>query len=132
MNNKPKHFLIFKIIGFIGMIIFIIGLILMIKGFGNFESNNYLIGMILFPLGFFVGCSCLIIGFKPEISKIRNKTIKYIQEENKEDIKDITTTTVEIISEAIDEVTKETMYCKHCGKIIEIDSKFCKHCGKNV
>lgn len=116
MNNKPKHFLIFKIIGFIGIIIFIIGLILMITGFGNFESNNYLIGMILFPLGFFVGCSCLIIGFKPEISKIRNKTIKYIQEENKEDIKDITTTTVEIISEAIDEVIKGTMYCKHCGK----------------
>ena len=117
MNNKPKHFLIFKIIGFIGIIIFIIGLILMIiTGFGNFESNKYLIGMILFPLGFFVGCSCLLIGFKPEISKIRNKTIKYIQEENKEDIKDITTTTVEIISEAIDEVTKGTMYCKYCGK----------------
>lgn len=116
MNNKPKHFLIFKIIGFIGIIIFIIGLILMITGFRNFESNKYLIGMILFPLVFLVGCSCLIIGFKPEISKIRNKTIKYIQEENKEDIKDITTTTVEIILEAIDEVTKGTMYCKHCGK----------------
>lgn len=23
------------------------------------------------------------------------------------------------------------MYCKHCGKIIESDSKFCQHCGKS-
>ena len=23
------------------------------------------------------------------------------------------------------------MYCKHCGKIIESDSKFCNHCGKS-
>ena len=21
------------------------------------------------------------------------------------------------------------MYCKHCGKEIDVDSKFCKHCG---
>ena len=22
------------------------------------------------------------------------------------------------------------MYCKHCGKSIDADSKFCNHCGK--
>jgi hypothetical protein len=25
-----------------------------------------------------------------------------------------------------------TMYCKHCGKQIEIDSKFCRYCGGNL
>lgn len=23
------------------------------------------------------------------------------------------------------------MYCKHCGKIIDSDSRFCNHCGKS-
>ena len=22
-------------------------------------------------------------------------------------------------------------YCRHCGKLIDIDSSFCTHCGKN-
>ena len=26
----------------------------------------------------------------------------------------------------------ELMYCKHCGKRIEVDSTFCKYCGKRV
>ena len=26
----------------------------------------------------------------------------------------------------------EMMYCKHCGKRIEVDSTFCKYCGKRV
>ena len=25
---------------------------------------------------------------------------------------------------------KESMFCKHCGTQIDIDSKFCKKCGK--
>lgn len=25
---------------------------------------------------------------------------------------------------------EETMFCKHCGTPIDIDSKFCKKCGK--
>ena len=37
--NKPKHFLIFKIIGFASMLIALAGLVLLIMGFGDFEHN---------------------------------------------------------------------------------------------
>ena len=80
-----------------------------------------------------------MIGFRPEMAKLSTKTAKYIQEENKEDLKEIVTTTAEIHSEAVTVTTKaikeglkDTMYCKHCGKEVDIDSKFCKHCGGNL
>lgn len=40
--------------------------------------------------------------------------------------KDAITTTVSAIKKGI----KDNIYCKYCGKEIDIDSKFCKHCGK--
>ncbi len=40
--------------------------------------------------------------------------------------KDAITTTVGAIKKGI----KDTVYCKHCGELIDKDSKFCKHCGK--
>ena len=40
-NEKPKFFLIFKIIGFIALGIGIFGFIKLITGFGDFDSNNY-------------------------------------------------------------------------------------------
>ena len=40
--------------------------------------------------------------------------------------KDAITTTVGAIKKGI----KSNIYCKHCGKDIDADSKFCKHCGK--
>ena len=35
-------------------------------------------------------------------------------------------------TKAIKEGLKDTMYCKHCGKEVDVDSKFCKHCGGNL
>ncbi len=40
--------------------------------------------------------------------------------------KDAITTTVGAIKKGI----KDTIYCKHCGELIDKDSKFCKYCGK--
>lgn len=38
---------------------------------------------------------------------------------------------IEITTNAIKEgLTKSKIYCKHCGKLIDDDSKFCKSCGK--
>lgn len=38
---------------------------------------------------------------------------------------------IEIKTRAIkDGLTKNIMYCKHCGAAIDEDSKFCKACGK--
>ena len=38
---------------------------------------------------------------------------------------------IEITTNAIKEgLTRSKIYCKHCGKLIDEDSKFCKLCGK--
>lgn len=133
--NKPKQFLIFKIIGFIGIIIAFIGIVLLINGFGNFENNNFIIGGFMMTFGLFIGLVCLINGFKPELSKLSIKSTKYIQEQNKDEIKDIVDTTVDISIDSIERVVEtikdeEQIYCKHCGALIDVDSKFCKKCGK--
>ncbi len=136
-NKKPGHLVVFKIIGFIGIAVGIFGFILSMVGFGDFESNNFMIGGFLGCFGIFVGVSGLAIGFKPDIARMSTKTARYIQQENKEELKDIVKTSAEISSDAITTVTKavkdglnDTVYCKHCGSKIAADSKFCKSCGK--
>ncbi len=67
------------------------------------------------------------------------KAAKYMMDESKDDIRDISTnmadatkdgieTTVRAIKKGITE--DEDTYCKHCGSKIDNDSKFCKNCGK--
>ena len=136
-NNKPKYFIIFKIVGFIGIILAIAGFVLTFVGFGDFESNNFMIGGLMATFGLFIGVSGLVIGFRPEITKASTQSIKYIQQENKEDLKDIASTAVEITSEAITKTATaiktgldDKMFCKHCGEKIDSDSKFCNKCGK--
>jgi hypothetical protein len=136
-NNKPKHFLVFKIIGFIGITLAIIGFILTFTGFGDFDSNNFIIGGFMATFGLFIGISCLMIGFRPEITKMSAKSAKYIQQENKEDFRDIASNTAEIASEAITKTTTaikkgldDKIFCKYCGEKIDSDSKFCNKCGK--
>ena len=136
-NNKPKYFIIFKILGFIGIILAIAGFVLTFVGFGDFESNNFMIGGLMATFGLFIGVSGLVIGFRPEITKASTQSIKYIQQENKEDLKDIASTAVEITSEAITKTATaiktgldDKMFCKHCGEKIDSDSKFCNKCGK--
>lgn len=132
-------FLILKIVGVIGVLVFIIGIFKLINGFGDFETNDFLVGSFMMPIGAFIGFSGLMFGFKPEISKMTIKSVKYIQEENKDTLKEMTQTSTEIYSEAVTTITKainkglrETMYCKYCGNEIEVDSKFCKHCGEKL
>lgn len=136
-NNKPKHFLIFKIVGFTGIFLAIIGFILIFVGFGDFESNNFIIGGFMTTFGLFIGVSCLAIGFRPEITKILTQSTKYIQQENKEDLKDIANNTADITSEAITKTAtaikkglNDKIFCKYCGEKIDSDSKFCNKCGK--
>ena len=136
-NNKPKHFIILKIIGIFLILVAVYGLVLIFTGFGDFESNKFMIGIMLTPFAFVGGITCTVMGFKPEIAKMHSKSFKYIQEENKEDLKEIANTYSDITKEAVNTITKavidgknQTMYCKHCGKEIDKDSKFCSHCGK--
>ena len=137
MSNKPKHFLVFKIVGIIGILAAVAGVILIITGFGNLENNNFMIGAMLMPIGAFAGFSGILVGFGPEIAKAKAKTARYIQEENKEDLAAIASTGAEIMSDAVkttvgavNEGMRKTIFCKHCGKEIDSDSKFCQECGK--
>ena len=96
-----------------------------------------MIGGLLVSFGFMIAFVGLALGFRPEIAKLKTKTAKYIQEENKDDLTDIASNTADITSDAITKTTKaikkginDTMFCKHCGSEIDADSKFCKKCGK--
>lgn len=138
-NKKPKHFLVLKIIGFICIAVAIAGAILSFTGFGNFETNNFMIGGILMCFGMFIGTLCLATGFRPEISKLSAKSERYIINNNKEELTDITNTSADIVDDAISQTARavkrgltqnESMFCKHCGAQIDIDSKFCNKCGK--
>lgn len=106
--------------------------------------------------------------FSPKLrAKMMGKQIKatkYMMDENKENLTDITTTAgnifvqsgenildenedtlkdmatrtaniskdgIEITARAIRKgITEDELYCKHCGEVIDADSKFCKKCGK--
>ena len=136
-NKKPKHLLILKILGFVFVTIGIIGIVLSVKGFGDFSNNNFMIGGMMTCFGFFAGFTCLTFGFLPQMSRMSVKTTKYIQQENKEDLTEIANTNADIQSDAITMKTKalkkglkDTMFCKHCGAEIDADSKFCNRCGK--
>ena len=137
MENKPKLFILFKILGLIGVVVSIVAIVLVFTGFGDFESNNFMIGGFLLPVGVFLGVAGLTLGFKPEITKMSLKSKKYIQQENKEDLKDIANTSAKISSEAITTITKavkegakDKKFCKYCGAEIDGDSVFCSKCGK--
>ena len=138
MDKKPGYLLACKIFGFIAIIVGIVGLVLTFLGFGNFENNNFMIGAFLATFGFFAGLSLLFIGFKPEIVKMKTKTHKYIQNENKKDFKDIAQSGAEIIREPVktiaqsikEGVSEDSVHCKRCGAKIDSDSKFCSECGE--
>ena len=137
--NRPKHFWIFKMIGVVGAILAVSGIVLTISGFGDFESNNFMIGAFVAVIGFMMAALGITIGFGPEIAKARAKTLRYIQEENKEDLTAIANNSAEIMSEAVSKTAnavangaQKTMFCKHCGASIDADSTFCSSCGKEL
>ena len=128
--------LVLKIIGIIGIVVGIVGFVISAQGFGDFESNNFMIGGIMGCVGIFVGLSCLIYGFMPQIMKVQLNTVRNIQEQNKELLKDIADTNAEITSDAVTKTASAVMrgledkvFCKHCGAQIDADSKFCSSCG---
>lgn len=65
-------------------------------------------------------------------------TKKKIIDENEDNLRDLSTKTANIHKDGItttvkaikDGIVGNTVYCKHCGSVIDADSKFCKSCGK--
>lgn len=134
--KKPIHYLVFKILAAVFLVVTVVGLILLFTGFGDFETDNYLYGIFILPVGFGGMMSFAFLGFKPEIAKMSARSARYIQEQNKEDLQGLASTGAEIHSEAVKttaravkEVLSDTKYCKHCGAKIDEDSRFCKECG---
>ncbi len=137
MENKPKYLKKFKILGYLCIVIAVVGLVLSIIGLTEFQSAFFMVGGIMFCVGIFAGIVLLSVAYKPEVAKLKTKMDKYIQEENKEDLTDIASTSADIKSEAITKTVKaikkgikNTKFCKHCGEEIDADSKFCSKCGK--
>lgn len=139
MNKKPTHFHIFKLVGVVGVITAVVGIVLAISGFGDFETNNFMIGGLLTVIGMMATAIGIMIGFGPEIAKARVQTARYIQEETKDDLTAIASNSAEITKDAVTttaEAIREGMeikkYCKHCGAKIDSDAKFCTACGKEL
>ena len=141
-NKLPKIFIVLRIIAFS---LIIIGIVLFILSFTLNSEDNFGLGMGLR----FGGISCIIIslfflfiGFQNKIHKTLIKTNKYILQENKEELKDISSISGDIATPNVKKVTKAVVdtinenpdkkYCKHCGKEVDSDSKFCMHCGKEL
>ena len=63
---------------------------------------------------------------------------KNILDEHEANLKNIVTKSADVTKDGIettvraikDGITKDKVFCKHCGNSIDDDSKFCKHCGK--
>ena len=115
--NCPRYFWIFKIIGVIGAGATVTGIVLAITGFGDFESNNFMIGTFVSVIGVMMTAFGIAVGFGPEIAKARAKTLRYIQEKNKEDLTAIATNSAEIMSDAVSKTssafikgTRKTMF----------------------
>ncbi len=137
-NKKPRHYIILKIVGFVFVAVAIAGIVLTITGFGDFENNNFMIGGFMTCFGLFAGITCLMFGFSPEMSRLATKSAKYIQQQNKDDLTDISNTNAEIASGAVVKTAKavkeglkeENKFCTHCGESIPNDAKFCSKCGE--
>ena len=61
---------------------------------------------------------------------------KKILDENEETLKDISDRSADINKGAVKKYVKsikegleDSIYCKHCGEMIDADSKYCKKCG---
>lgn len=137
-TNKKKKISKWQIVLMVLGFLFLAGGITMIVFFAILDTIN--------PALMIVGCFSLFFAFimlfyslLPLIQKGMIKVNKKIIEENKETLKDISKASGEIAGEGVKKVAKSAMegvndadkiYCKHCGRLIDSDSKFCSFCGK--
>ena len=100
--------------------------------------------------------------FRAKIMKKQIESTKYMLEESKDSIKDVANLGINIKENILNEnedslknmskkeaeiagekikiyassikegLSQNKVYCKHCGSLIDSDSKFCKNCGKEL
>lgn len=98
--------------------------------------------IIIFVLTFIVMGFVFATMFSPKLrgKMLANqiKATKYMMDESKNDIRDISTSMANATKDGIrittgaikDGFTSNYIYCKYCGSSIDGDSRFCKNCGK--
>lgn len=138
--KAPVHFLICKILGFIalvgGITLIVLACTVLSKPFMDTIQPNIIALMVGSTLSM---CSIVLLfaGFIPQFKKMTVKSAKYLQTQNKDDLKEIASTSADIKSEAVTKTAKavkkgfnDTKFCKKCGVEIDRDSTFCKECGE--
>lgn len=100
----------------------------------------FIIVPIFIALGFiFVIAQIISPKFRGKMMSRQIKAAKYMMDDSKEDIENISTNMANATKEGIETTTRaikkgltedESIYCKYCGNKIDKDSKFCKNCGK--
>lgn len=140
--KEPKHFIVLRTLG---ILMLIAGIVLVVLACTVFAEPFFMDGVIepsfaaLVPGLFMIVISIGLIsaGFSPKIAKLSARGARYIQQETKDDAKEIASTGADIASEAVTKTAKaikkgikDTKFCKHCGAEIDADSVFCKECGK--
>lgn len=127
-------------------ILMILGPILMAGGI-----TMIILGPVLDIMGLFAGGGFAMVagfamtgfGYTPLLSKASIKMNKYVLDSNKEDLKDISSTSADISSEGIETVTsavreswekgeKTKNFCSNCGAKVGENENFCSYCGKNL
>lgn len=137
-QNKAKLPKLFVVMLAIAPIFLAGGIIMIVFGaMGDFGGDIALI--IPGAISIFLSFVFLMIGLLPQLHNLVIKTAKYLQENNKEDLKDIASGTAEITDDAVTKTTKaihkglkNTKFCKYCGAEIDAKSNFCSNCGKDL
>lgn len=126
--------LVFMVIGII-MFIGIFGFVMMMM-FGTKTRSKMLARQIKSISGATNMSQEDIENMLTNLSTASIKSKKRIMDENEDTLKDIKDAETRINKDAIKESAKAVkegfvgdMHCKHCGKLIDKDSKYCKYCG---
>lgn len=133
--QEPKYFKVSRVLGFCFIPVAILGIVFLAVGFGG-NTSLFVLGSIFTSLGLFLTIAFLMFGFLPKISKANVKLSRYIQQENRADLTDISTAQADIQSEgfkkaarAVKEGLKDVKYCQECGTEIDENANFCSKCG---
>lgn len=123
-ENKFDKSIIFKVLAFVGVAVVISGIVMTVTGFGDFESNNFMIGGFMVTFGIFATVLFFVKGFGSHFNKMN---------QNIEDIvanitKNATIGTDE--SDLKNNNSKKSSTCVCCGAKLSKHSSTCDYCGK--
>ena len=110
--------------------------------FGAGFNIIFICAAVIIGLGFIFTILMMVSPkFKGKMMSRQVKAAKYMMEDSKEDLKEISddmayaskdsiTTATRAIKKGLKDEKNSSLYCKNCGSEIDADSRFCKKCGK--